>query len=277
MAAVEGLLYYADRPRNDYGSAMIRPWTIGWDEEDTRIRLKLIARAWVQSRTSGQHEGACRTRMEVLPHSDYTWRCRWDRTPLNVPGSLDVFRVGRLQPDDRDVDILEPNTDALARKHAHDSSEARITPPSSVEKETADQSLFRDPTMAPSVDFQSQDGFVQTAKKAKKAAKNAAKAKWGGEEEEEGSKKDEGEGNNGGDNGGDTGAGGSDDKKDETNGDGDANGDGNADDTWDSFVTPKSKKKGKKGKTDDPISDPPAENKADKTDFFQEIKLDDAP
>lgn len=209
----------------------------------------------------------------MLPHSDYTWRCRWDRAPLNVSGSLDVFR-GRLRPDDRDVDILEPNTDALARKHAHDSSEARITPPSSVEKKTTDQSLFRDPTMAPSVDFQSQDGFVQTAKKAKKAAKIAAKARWGDEDEEDGNKKEEGEGNNDGDKGGDTGAGGSDDKKDEMNGDGDGNGDANADDTWDSFVTPKSKKKGKKGKTEDPIPDPPAE---DKTDFFHEIKLDDAP
>jgi hypothetical protein len=62
MAAVEGLLYYADRPGNDYGSVTTQPWTIGWDEEDTRIRLKFIARAWMQSRTPREHEGACQTR-----------------------------------------------------------------------------------------------------------------------------------------------------------------------------------------------------------------------
>ncbi len=197
---------------------------------------------------------------------------------MNVPGRLDVYR-GRPRPDDREVDILEPNTDALARKHAHDSAEARITPPCSLEKETkTDQSLFRDPAMTPSVDFQSQDGLKQAAKKKKAAAKNAAKAKWADDEEEDGTKKDDGgDGNDGGDNkGGDTGAGGSDDKKDETNGDGDANGDANPDDTWDSFMPAKSKKKGKKGKTEDPIPDPTTAAE-ENTELFHEIKLDDAP
>jgi hypothetical protein len=60
--------------------------------------------------------------------------------------------------------------------------------------------------MAPSVDLQSQDGFTQAAgKKAKKAAKAAAKSKWGDEEDEDGSKKDDGEGSNGGDKDGETG------------------------------------------------------------------------
>ena len=167
----------------------------------------------------------------------------------------------------------ETNTEALARKHTHDSSEARITPPSTVQ-ERDDQSLFRDPTMAAAVDLQSQDGFTQAAgKKAKKAAKAAAKSKWGDEEDEDGSKKDDGEGSNGGDKDGDTGAGarGDGDKKD----DGSGNGDGEAkqDDEWDSFVTPKSKKKGKKGNKAEEAA--PTLPVVEKFDAFHEIKLDD--
>jgi hypothetical protein len=201
---------------------------------------------------------------------DYTWPCRWNSNTLNVLVNLDALR-GKPRADEHNVEIVEPNTDALARKHAHDSAEARITPPSSVERGT-DQSLFPDPTMAPSVDFQSQDGFQQAAgKKAKK--KNAAKTK--GEDDEDGSKKDEGEGNKEEDKG-DTGAGGSDDKKDETNGDGNGDGDANADDTWGSFL-PAKKKKGKKGKLEEPTPEPAAPPADDKPDFFHEIKLDDGP
>lgn len=183
-------------------------------------------------------------------------------------------RCGRPRSDDLDVNVLEPQTDALARKHTHDCVEERITPPSTVKKE-AEQSLFPDPTMAPTVDFQSQDGFQQAAKKKKANAKNAAKSSWDDDGNEDGNKKEEGEGNNDGDKGGDTGAGGSDDKKDETNGDGNGNGDGagDADDTWDSFAPVKSKKKGKKGKAEDPTPAPAD----DKPDLFHEIKLDDAP
>ena len=188
-----------------------------------------------------------------------------------MPETLEKWR-GRAQPS-HESDLHETNTDALARTHAHDSLEARITPPSTVQEQD-DQSLFRDPTMAPSVDFQSQDGFQQAAgKKAKKAAKAAAKAKWGDEDEEDGSKKDEGEGsNNGGDKDGDTGtgAGGDGDKKDDANGDG--AGDANPDDEWDSFVPAKSKKKGKKNKVEDAAPTLPA---VEKFDAFQEIKLDD--
>jgi hypothetical protein len=220
MAAVEGLLYCEDRLRSDYGSTTNQPWTIGWDEEDTRIRLKLIARAWIASRTSMKHDGA-------------------------------------------------HDTDALARKHAYDPIESRITPPSSAETQD-DQSLFRDPTMAPPIDFQSQDGFQQAAsKKAKKAAKAAAKAKWG-DDEEDGSKKDDGEGSNGGDKGGDTGAGGDGNKKDDTNEDG--AGDANPEDEWDGFVPLKSKRKGKKNKVEGQAPAPPA---AEKFNSFHEIKLDD--
>ena len=52
MAAVDVLRYCGDRPENDYGLHTTQPWTIGWDEEDTRIRLKFIARAWMAAGTS---------------------------------------------------------------------------------------------------------------------------------------------------------------------------------------------------------------------------------
>jgi len=127
--------------------------------------------------------------------------------------------------------------------------------------------------MAPPIDFQSNDGFKQTAgKKAKKAAKAAQKWK-GDDEDEDGNKKEDGEGGDGGDKGGDTGAGGDGDKKDEGNGDGDKTGDANLDE-WDSFVPAKVKKgkKGKAGKMEDPPAATPA---AEKFDAFHEIKLDD--
>jgi hypothetical protein len=118
--------------------------------------------------------------------------------------------------------------------------------------------------MAPAIDFQSQDGFVQA--KGKKKKNNAAQNNWGDNDGEDASKKEEGEGNGGGDKGGDTGAGGDGDKKDEANGDG--AGDANGEDEWASFMPAKGKKKGKKGKTEEPAA-------ADKFDAFQEIKLDD--
>ncbi len=163
-----------------------------------------------------------------------------------------------------------PDTDALARKKANNSSEARITPPSSVEKGD-NHSLFRDPTMSPEVDFQSGDGFTQAAgKKAKKAAKAQAKSKWD-EDEDDANKKEEGEGGDGGDKAGDTGAGGDGDKKDDTNGTGDGAGD-NPEDEWNSFMPAKKGKKNKKGKVEEAAPAIPA---AEKFDAFHEIKLDD--
>jgi hypothetical protein len=168
--------------------------------------------------------------------------------------------------------LHETHTDALATTQTLDSAEARITPPFSTKQE--DQSIFRDPTMAPPIDFGSEDGFQQAAgKKAKKVAKNAAKWK-GDDDEEEGSKKDDGEGSNGGDKGGDTGAGGTgdgdDDKKDDANGDAAGN-----DDEWDSFMPAKSKKKGKKGAKAEEPAPASAAPVIEKFDAFHEIKLDD--
>jgi hypothetical protein len=127
--------------------------------------------------------------------------------------------------------------------------------------------------MAPPIDFQSQDGFRQAAKKGKKAAKATSKSKWDENEDENGSKKDEGEGGDGGDKGGDAGAGGGGDgdKKDDTNGNGDG-ADGAPEDDWDNFMPAKGKKKGKKGKAEDPA---PAPAVVEKFDAFHEIKLDD--
>lgn len=59
MAAVARFLYCEGHPSHgDYGSAMTQPWTIGWDEDDTRIRLNFIARAWVAMRSAMRPEGA---------------------------------------------------------------------------------------------------------------------------------------------------------------------------------------------------------------------------
>lgn len=135
-------------------------------------------------------------------------------------------------------------------------------------KKGEDQSIFRDPTMAAEVDFQSEFGFSKAAgKKAKKAAKAASK--WN-DDEDETPKKDEGDGGDGGDkDSGDVGAGGDGDKKDDASKDG--GGDAPAEDAWDSFMPAKGKKKaGKKGKVEEVA--PPA---AEKFDAFHEIKLDD--
>jgi hypothetical protein len=125
--------------------------------------------------------------------------------------------------------------------------------------------------MAPSIDFQSEDGFITTAKKGKKNAKAPAKAKWADDEDEDGSKKADEEGSNGGDKGNDTGAGGEGgDKKDEGGDDGSK--ETKPEDDWDSFLPAKGKKKGKKGKAEEAAVDSSA---TDKFDAFQEIKLDD--
>jgi hypothetical protein len=71
MAAVAGFLYCEDRPRHgDYGSATTQPWTIGWVEDDTQIRLNLIARAWVALRSAVKPAGAyCPELVRTWPFS----------------------------------------------------------------------------------------------------------------------------------------------------------------------------------------------------------------
>merc|ERR1712093_629426 len=79
-----------DRPKND----TIQPSTTGsgrgWSEEDTRIRLKLISRAWMQLRTARKH-------LELLPHSESTWPCRSKSKPhpLKVPKDLRTLEKRR--------------------------------------------------------------------------------------------------------------------------------------------------------------------------------------
>jgi hypothetical protein len=63
MATAQASLFCGDLPRPEYGAATIRPWTIGWDEEDTRIRLRFIARAWVQSCPGTQPGGADKSKL----------------------------------------------------------------------------------------------------------------------------------------------------------------------------------------------------------------------
>ena len=125
--------------------------------------------------TPRQHGQRCHADAIRQGHSESTWPCRWVHGSLKVPETLERWR-GSPQRNEQ-AHLHETNTDALARKHAYDSLEARITPPSTVQ-EREDQSLLPDPRMAPSVDLQSQDGFQQAAgKKAKKAAKVPPSAK----------------------------------------------------------------------------------------------------
>jgi hypothetical protein len=56
MAAVEVLKYGDRRLESEYGLQVTHSWTTGlgegkWTEEDTRIRLRFLARAWVELRS----------------------------------------------------------------------------------------------------------------------------------------------------------------------------------------------------------------------------------
>ncbi|KAG9230218.1 hypothetical protein BJ875DRAFT_163344 [Amylocarpus encephaloides] len=275
MAAVEFLNYADRRLENEYAQQTTRPWTIGWDEEDTRIRLSLLARAWVELRSASSS-----TKLNAYPNREYTWRCRRDREPLKIPVPGSKCHPECSEAPKRTDEVTNfHDTEARAEKHPSTLTDFPL-PASRTPPRERNPSLFYDPTMAPAIDFQSDDGFKQMKGKKKKGG--AAKANnW--EDNEEKKKEEgegEGEGNNGGDkDSGDIGAGAGDNdgaKKDDANGDG--TGDAPPEDDWGSFVPAKSKKKGKKGKQADESTlvaapDPPAE----KFDAFHEIKLDDGP
>lgn len=209
---------------------------------------------------------------------------------MKKPECLATWRGKHIDPESEDdIHGFDSETDALARTRAHESTEARITPPPTVQKGD-DSSLFGGSTMAFEIDFQSEDGFKQAGKKGKKASKAAAKSKWDDDEGDTAKKEEgegEGEGGDGGDKGGDTGAGGDGDKKDDANGAGDGAGEGPPDDTWDSVVPAKKTKKSKKAKAEEAkAEEAKAEGAkaeeaalevpaADKLDAFSEIKLDD--
>jgi hypothetical protein len=55
MAAVEVRSFSEGHRKSDYGVHTTQPWTIGWDKEDTDIRLRVIARAWVGLRKTLRH------------------------------------------------------------------------------------------------------------------------------------------------------------------------------------------------------------------------------
>ena len=192
----------------------------------------------------------------------------------------------KWNPPESDGELADlHDTNALAKRHTPHSFEATSTPPTPDERRE-DQSLFRDPTMAPPIDFKSETGFKQAAKKKGKAAAKKSNA-W--EEPEE--KKDEGDGAGDGDAGKDnTGgadAGGDGDKKDDDKKDNDkkdndkGNGDGDAppeEDEWASFAPAKGKKgKGKKGKVEEVAPAPAVVEKTGDFDAFDEIKLDTSP
>ncbi|OBT52300.1 hypothetical protein VE04_07700, partial [Pseudogymnoascus sp. 24MN13] len=293
MAAAEVSQSFGSHPRSDLGHTR-EPWTIGWDEDDTRIRLQHIALAWVASRRShdAYYHGP------PMPGAP-----RWENTvalglrsqqpkavtlrPLRLfVTSLPKRHIASPADDDDDssCDLDAPLTDpsdssdALATENYNRDAAAHFDTPLPPRKPPTER-IFADPAMAPAaVDWTSQDGFKTTAKKkTKAAAKAAAQSKWGDDDEEK--KKEEGDGDAGGGDGGagggdagDAGDAGSGDKKGSD--DGDKKEDAPEEDDWGGFAPAKSKKKGKKGKAADPEPEPePA--KASAFDAFQEIKLDD--
>jgi hypothetical protein len=50
MAAID-VVSYCESRENDHGLSRFPPETIGWNAEDTRIRLRSIARAWTAMRS----------------------------------------------------------------------------------------------------------------------------------------------------------------------------------------------------------------------------------
>ncbi|KAH8676759.1 hypothetical protein BGZ60DRAFT_265403 [Tricladium varicosporioides] len=274
MAAVEVSQCWEDRQRSGYGLHATQHWTIGWDEEDTRIRLKAIAQAWIASRTL-RAQNAYIAKLDILPELAPTWLCRFDK-PLRISVPEPERSPNSSLPSELDDEVTHLHDPAaLARRESPTSNDLPRTS-SNERRRSSDSSLFHDPTMTPPIDFQSDDGFIQFAKKKKK---NQASSGWDDTPEE---KKEEGGDSNGGDKGaGDTGgagggdaaggAGDGDDKKDEGKG----NDEPPADD-WDTFAPAKSKKKGKKGKS--AVEEPPAAPEPppeEKFDAFHEIKLDD--
>jgi len=241
--------------------------------------------------------------------------------PLKVSEILEQCR-GTGQPDDELTGLYETQTDALARKHTYQCPTAQIPPSSTAQKKKDDQSLFRDPTMWPSVDFQSDHGFKQAAKKKKGGNKQQQQQQPPPpppppveEKKDEAKKEEQGGGNgadksggdkaggdksggdksggdkaggdkSGGDKAGDSGngagkgAGKGDDDKDKKDKkdkkDEDAGKDQTPVDDFETFLAPKTKKKGKKGKVEEPIPEPTPEPPVkENSDAFTDIKLDD--
>ncbi|KAG9248304.1 hypothetical protein BJ878DRAFT_538439, partial [Calycina marina] len=269
MAAVKSSRYYDERAEIAFAQTTTQHSTIGWDELDTRIRLNLISRVWVASRSSDtiNYGRTTRTHLNSSPNLECTWSCIWDGKPLIAPAPSPQFPRGISQHHDEAVDLVDlHDTGRLARQHLHDPIASRIAPPYSKESQE-DKSLFCDPSMAPAIDWKSGDGFTQAAKKKNKKANT-----WT-DPDENAEKKDEGAGDSGdkgtGDGAGTGGAGSADgdgEKKD------DKDGDANVDDDWGTFAHVKAKKKGKKGaKEEDPAP------VVEKFDAFHEIKLDADP
>ena len=160
---------------------------------------------------------------------------------------------------------MDPSgTDEFAHRRESvqpDACPSRIEP--TIRRRTSEYELLGDPLADVVIDFNSQDGFRDHAKKKKKAATPFSL-------NDNNEKKDDNAGEGDGGNGG-GGNGGGGDPGNNGAGDGAGDGAGGGDDDWATFTTAKSKKKGKGdagGLPDIPTSD-------FGTDTFQEIKLGD--
>jgi hypothetical protein len=183
---------------------------------------------------------------------------------------------------DETVDPARTGEDARQQPLPRDSAAPVPTNPEARRERRRDV-ILNDPSMDSLIDFSSEEGFYQFAKKKKKATQAF---NWDEPEKKDEPPADGGDGNGGDPNGGDSGNAGG-DGAGAGGGDGDGNGDdkdkkdeggdANPDDEWGSFATVgKKKKKGKKGAAvEEPTENAVPEVPEVKFDSFQEIKLDD--
>ncbi|KAK7969244.1 hypothetical protein PG988_008317 [Apiospora saccharicola] len=171
---------------------------------------------------------------------------------------------------------------ACQRAPAPEENAPAPSDPETTSRRSREDSIFRDPSMDVHIDFSSEEGFSQFAKKKKKAPAPAA-FNWGdelnkgdGTAGDDGNGGDQNGGGGGGDaagsgNGGDAGGGGSGGGDDDKDKDKDKKDDPAPEDPWGAFeAAGTKKKKGKKGAEPEPVPEPVPTT-------FDDIKLDDPP
>ncbi|KAI0842289.1 hypothetical protein F5Y06DRAFT_172648 [Hypoxylon sp. FL0890] len=300
MAAAAVTEFCASATRSAFGWPEIQPSTptetSQWDELDLQTRLELIARAWTlkaqtlsaQDRKSDHNVGYHDiSKPLVLP----------DPTPKRSR-RLSRPRDGDSLPPDAPIDPTRTDGAARQRDPSHSASDCPPPPPDNSHRCRGKRrdSLINDPTTESYLDFLSEEGFIQHAKKKKKGGAPAPSAfDWSD------AIKNEGGGGDGGDNGdgkqnGDAGKSGGD-----AGGDGNGNGDdkdkdkdkdkekdkneekekdkkedaaeAKTDDAWPTFEPAGGKKKKKgKGQVEEKVD---SLESSTKPDAFHEIKLDD--
>ncbi|KAK8048564.1 hypothetical protein PG994_010294 [Apiospora phragmitis] len=259
--------------RSAYGSPPTLPSTTStlWDDLDVQVRLNLIARAWQISQ-----KNATNVALREQNNPSSLLRQQVISKPLIVPNASP--KRSRLSaqcdtPGPIDDTLHDPSrTDQGACQRAPTPEDAPApSNPETTRRRSREDLIFRDPSMDVQVDFSSEEGFSQFAKKKKKAAPTTFN--WGAELGKDGDGPNGDDGNGGDQNGGggDTGAGGGGDAGGGGSGGGDDDKDKDEDkkdepeDPWGAFeAAGAKKKKGKKGTEPEPAPE-----------AFDEVNLND--